>query len=241
MGQIVVTGGGTGIGKAIATAFVHAGNEVVLTGRRPEPLAAAAAELGSAARAVPLDASDPAQVERALDHLPARIDVLVNAAGGNTDLGALEPAGLAALAEAWRANLDSNLLSAVLLTSAVRPRLQPGGSVINFSSIGAHRGRAGSYAAAKAAIESWTCHTLAAELGTDGITANVIAPGLTEGTEFFRGTLTGQRRASLIAETMTGRAGTSDDIAAVAVFLASPGARHLTGQVLHVNGGALSR
>ena len=240
MRHIVVTGGGTGIGRAVAHAFAQAGN-VVITGRRPEPLAAAAAEIGHSVRAVRFDAADPAAVQAALAELPDSVDVLVNNAGGNTDRGAPEPETLADVAAAWQANLDANLLSAVLVTEALRGRLAPGGTVINFSSIGAHRGQAGSYAAAKAAIEAWTCHTLAAELGGRQVTANVIAPGFISDTEFFRGTLTDARREFLVSETVTRRAGEPADIAATVVFLASPGARHITGQVVHVNGGALSR
>jgi 3-oxoacyl-[acyl-carrier protein] reductase len=230
MRHVVVTGGGTGIGKAIATAFANDGNVVVITGRRPEPLATTAAELGPSVRAVCFDAADPAQVERAVSELPETVDVLVNNAGGNTDIGSPDPVTLAEVAASWRANLDSNLLSAVLVTTALRDRLAPGGAVINFSSIGAHRGRAGSYAAAKAGIEAWTCHTLAAELGAGQVTANVVVPGFIDSTEFFRGNLTDQRRATLIGE-----------IAGTVLFLASPAARYITGQTIHVNGGALSR
>lgn len=142
MRHVVITGGSTGIGKAKAAAFIKAGNEVVITGRRPQPLAAAVAELGTAARAVRFDAADPAEVEEALTELPATIDVLVNNAGGNTDLGQPDPDTLTDVARAWQANLDANLLSAVLVTTALRDRLAPGGAVINLSSIGAHRGRA---------------------------------------------------------------------------------------------------
>jgi 3-oxoacyl-[acyl-carrier protein] reductase len=71
------------------------------------------------------------------------------------------------------------------------------------------------------------------------VTANVIAPGSTRDTEFFRGGMTEQRRSALIAQTANGRAGTPADIAATVVFLASPGASHITAQTLHVNGGAL--
>ncbi|MBO0832618.1 MAG: SDR family NAD(P)-dependent oxidoreductase, partial [Actinobacteria bacterium] len=113
MRQVVVTGGGTGIGRAVAAAFAQEGNEVIITGRRPEPLAVAAAAIGGSARAVPFDAADPEQVQRALSQLPASVDVLVNAAGGNTDIGAPEPTTLAETAAAWRANLDSNVMSAV--------------------------------------------------------------------------------------------------------------------------------
>jgi 3-oxoacyl-[acyl-carrier protein] reductase len=238
--NVVVTGGGTGIGKAVATAFAQEGNAVVITGRRSDVLATAAAEIGANVTAVPFDAADPAQVERALSELPATVDVLVNSAGGNTDIGAPEPVTLAELAAAWRANLDSNVLSAILMTAALRPRLARGGAVISFSSIAAHRQGAGSYAAAKAAVEAWNL-TLAHDTGAHQITANVIAPGFIDDTEFFRGRMTDQRRQTLIAQTATGRGGTPADIAATVLFLASPGARHITGQVIHVNGGALSR
>jgi 3-oxoacyl-[acyl-carrier protein] reductase len=119
----------------------------------------------------------------------------------------------------------------------VRDRLAPGGAVINFSSIAAHRPGAGSYSAAKAAVEAWNL-TLAHDVGADRITANVIAPGFIDGTEFFRGRMTDERRAALAAQTATGRGGTVLDVAATAVFLASPGASHITGQTIHVNGGA---
>lgn len=221
MRNVVVTGGGTGIGKAIAAAFAQEGNAVVITGRRSDVLATAATEIGGNVIAVPFDAADPAQVERALPELPATVDVLVNTAGGNTDIGAAEPATLAELAAAWRANLDSNVLSAVLTTAALRPRLARGGAVISFSSIAAHRPGAESYAAAKAAIEAWN-QTLGHDAGADEITANVIAPGFIDGTEFVRGRMTDARRETLIAQTATGRGGTPPDIAATVLFLASP-------------------
>jgi 3-oxoacyl-[acyl-carrier protein] reductase len=186
MRQVIVTGGGTGIGKAIAASFAEAGDQVVITGRRPEPLAATAAELGANVRAMTFDASDPAQVEAALADLPEIVDVLVNNAGGNTSIGEPEPASLVEHASAWRANLDSNVLTAVLMTEAVRGRLAPGGAVVHLSSIAAHRSGAGSYAAAKAAIEAWNL-TLARDLGEVRVTANVVAPGFIEGTEFPRG------------------------------------------------------
>jgi 3-oxoacyl-[acyl-carrier protein] reductase len=239
MREVVVTGGGTGIGKAIAAAFVKCGDQVVITGRRAEPLAQTVQDLGGSVRAVRFDASDPRQVEHALGELPEVINVLVNTAGGNTDIGAPGPANLTELAAAWRANLESNLISAVLVTTAVRDRLVHGGTVISFSSIAAHRPGAGSYSAAKAAVEAWNM-TLAHDLGDDGITANVIAPGFIDDTEFFRGRMTDERRATLRAQTANRRAGAPADIAAAALFLASPGASHITAQTIHVNGGAWS-
>jgi 3-oxoacyl-[acyl-carrier protein] reductase len=239
MRQVVVTGGGTGIGKAIAAAFAQQGDQVVITGRRPEPLKLTAEELGANVRGVRFDASDPDEVAQAMTELPDIVNVLVNSAGGNTDIGAPNPASLGDLAAAWRANLDSNLISAVLVTTALRDRLAHGGAIINFSSIAAHRPGAGSYSAAKAAVEAWNL-TLAYDVGADRITANVISPGFIDGTEFFRGRMTDERRATLIAQTANGRSGTAGDIAATAVFLASPAASHITAQTINVNGGAAS-
>jgi 3-oxoacyl-[acyl-carrier protein] reductase len=238
MRQIVVTGGGTGIGFATAGEFARAGDQVTITGRREHVLKDAVANLSSLAGYVCFDAADPAAVSAALDQLPVRVDVLVNNAGGNTDFDRepVRDGDLAGLAAAWRANLDANLLSAVLVTAALTPRLTRDARIISFSSIAARRG-AGSYGAAKAAVEAWNAD-LASELGPRGIAANVISPGLTLGSEFFRNRLTDARRQRLVAETRTGRAGTTADIAATVMFLASPAAGHLTGQVIHVNGGA---
>jgi 3-oxoacyl-[acyl-carrier protein] reductase len=238
MRQVVVTGGGTGIGRAVAAAFANDGEAVVITGRRAEVLEKTAADLGERVTPVAFDAADPDRVTAALDRLPAQVDVLVHCAGGNTDIGAPDPTTLAEVAAAWEKNFHANVLSAVLVTTALRPRLNRGGAVINISSIAAHRPGAGSYAAAKAAVEAWNL-SLAAELGRDGITANVIAPGYIEDTEFFRDRMTPERRERLIGQTLNGRAGTPADVAATAVFLASPAASHITGQTVHVNGGAL--
>ena len=242
MRNVVVTGGGTGIGYAIARAFVASGDRVWITGRRSEVLAEAVRRLGGAGRAVDFDAADPVAVTRAAGDLPDPVHVLVNNAGGNTDFAG-PPAGqaetaadLATVAARWRANLDANLLSAVLVTTALMPRLPDGGRVVTVGSIAARKG-AGSYGAAKAAVEAWTAD-LSASLGRRGITANVVAPGLTLDTEFFRGRLTDRRTRTLVDATHTGRAGTPDDVAAVVVFLASPQARHVTGQLIHANGGA---
>ncbi|QUH02878.1 SDR family oxidoreductase [Saccharopolyspora erythraea] len=234
MRQIVVTGAGTGIGYAIAEHFAASGDAVTITGRRAEVLHRAADTLG--ARAVPFDATDPDAVEAALDSLPDHVDVVVNNAGANTDFERPEPDGLRALARQWEANLASNVLSAVLVTAALTPRLTDGARVVTIGSIAARQG-AGSYGAAKAAVEAWTAD-LAGQLGPRGITANVVAPGLTEHTGFFQNGLPEQRRDELVAATRNQRAGTPADIAALTGFLASPQAGHITGQVLHVNGGA---
>jgi 3-oxoacyl-[acyl-carrier protein] reductase len=235
---VLVTGGSSGIGRAVAARFAADGAEVVITGRRADVLATTAKEIG--ARPVAFDAADPHAVESAAAELPDRLDVLVNNAGGNTDLGRPDPDSLAQLAADWQANLAANLLSAVLVTTAVSDRLADGGSVVLIGSIAAARGSGGgSYGPAKAALAAWNLD-LSAELGRRGITANVIAPGFIADTEFFRGRMTDERRATLRAQTRNDRTGVPADIAETAFFLASPGARHITGQVVHVNGGAVT-
>jgi len=233
---VLVTGGGSGLGKAVAARFSAGGDTVIITGRNESRLVSTASEIG--ALPITCDATDPGQVSRMAGEAGPDLDVLVNMAGGNTDF--VRPRGqdgdLADIAAAWRANLDANLLSAVLTTTAVLGSLRAGGSIINIGSIGAEYAST-SYGAAKAALAAWTAG-LSAEVGPKGLTANVISPGYTAGTGFFQNRLTEQRLAALIGATHDGRAGQPADIAETAWFLASAGARHITGQNLHVNGGA---
>ncbi|MFI8997628.1 SDR family NAD(P)-dependent oxidoreductase [Streptomyces sp. NPDC053542] len=234
--NILVTGGGTGIGRAIAQHFAEQGENVVVTGRRTGPLKEAADAIG--ARAVVCDHTDPEALTRLLAELPDSIDVLVNNAGGNTDFDTEASSDLASYARDFRANLDANLVSAALTTKALEGRLAEGGSVVHIGSIAAARG-GGSYGAAKAGLSTWNID-LAGALGARGITANVVAPGYIADTEFFRDRLTDERRTELMTETAVGRAGSPADVAGAVAFLASPAARHITGQVLHVNGGAFA-
>ncbi|GGX03926.1 SDR family NAD(P)-dependent oxidoreductase [Streptomyces noursei] len=232
---ILITGGGTGIGRALAEHFAAHGDRVVITGRRPGPLKDAADALTGVTAEV-CDHTDPAALHRLAAELPERLDVLVNNAGGQTDFDADGATDLASYARDFRANLDANLLSAALTTRAVDDRLAAGGAVIHIGSIAADQG-SGSYGAAKAGLASWNVD-LARTLGPRGITANVVSPGYIAGTEFFRDQLADARRERLIAATATGRPGALDDITGAVAFLASPAARHITGQVLNVNGGA---
>ena len=233
---IVVTGGGTGIGRAVALRFAEAGDSVVVTGRRPAPLKETVAAGGDRIRAVECDGADPDQLRRLLAKLPERVDALVNNAGGNTDFDLAEPDSLESLSQQWQANFTANVLTTVLTTQALADRLADHGSVISIGSIAAEFG-AGAYGAAKAALATWNI-SAATELGARGITANVVAPGYIADTEFFRDQLTPERRAHLIGSTKNNRVGQPSDVAETVFFLASAGARHITGQILHLNGGS---
>lgn len=116
--NVVVTGGGTGIGRAVAARFAADGDRVLITGRRPEPLRVAADELGNTVRFAVCDGADPVAVDALRNDLPETVDALVNNAGGNTDFDRAEADDLKSLAANWRANLDANLISAVLMTHA---------------------------------------------------------------------------------------------------------------------------
>ncbi|MEV6816359.1 SDR family oxidoreductase [Micromonospora sp. NPDC051296] len=239
----VVSGGGTGIGAAVARALVADGCSVLVIGRRADVLAAAAERIGAecgrpeAVRAVTADLTDPDQVGRVVEAVGGRpVDVLVNNAGGY--LGGKTDT-LAGTAAHWRANLDANVLTAVLLTEALRPALRrPGGRVILVSSIAAQRGGAGAYSAAKAALHGWA-YDLAAQLGPEQITVNVVSPGYVTETEFFGDRMTPEGHARRVAATLVGRPGTPDDIAESVRYLVSPAAGYVTGQVLGVNGGSV--
>lgn len=245
---VVVSGGGTGIGRSIAERFAQAGDQPVLVGRRADVLDRAADEIEASTKGVrpftvAADLSEPDQADSACGEILARhkdVHVLVNAAGGNVEIGAPaeSTAGLAGAAWRWSGNFRTNVLAAVLPTEALKDALADDGRVLFLSSIAAFRGSGtGSYAAAKAALHPYA-FDLAAQLGPRGITVNVIAPGYIENTEFFRSRMSEQRRQTLIGQTSTHRPGTPADVAETAHWLASPEAGHVTAQIVQVNGGA---
>lgn len=236
--SIVVTGGGTGIGRAISTRFAEDGHHVTIVGRRREVLHATAEELrrdhGLDVTPVACDLADPDDVEAALRHLPEQIDVLVNNAGSR-ELAV--GAGAHGLLARWRGDFERNVLTAVLLTESLRDRFTDSGRVVTVTSVAALRG-GGSYGASKAALHAWN-HSLAAQLGPQGVTCNIVAPGTVAGTEFFGSRLNDAELTRRAGRTLVGRVGHPADVAAAVLFLASPEAGFITGEILQCNGGEL--
>jgi NAD(P)-dependent dehydrogenase (short-subunit alcohol dehydrogenase family) len=234
----VVTGGGTGIGRAIARRLAADGFRVVVVGRRKEVLDAVAEEIGG--HAVTADLSDPADVERAAAEVVGLLDtvdaLVLNAGGANrgpTDT-------LEELAAHWVGSLRQNLLSAVLLERALRPALRrPGGRIVAISSTSSYgTGGEVAYASVKAALNRWL-PTVATRLGPEGITANVLAPGFVPDTELYGPGLPPEQLARYASGIAVGRPGTPEDIAQGVAWLVSPGAEWVTGTELVIHGGKL--
>ncbi|MGY3555447.1 SDR family NAD(P)-dependent oxidoreductase [Williamsia sp. R60] len=234
---VVVSGGGTGIGRAIADIFAASGATVVIVGRRTAVLEAA---VDGRENVIPMaaDVTDPAQLRELAARLEERfgaIDVVVaNAGSSNHDAHET----LEDIAAHWHNTVNANILSAVLLERALRHLLRRGGGrFIAISSATAHRnGGEVAYAACKAAINRWIVQ-VASDLGHLGITANCVSPGFVPGTEFFDAAFDESAYKRIARDIAAQRVGTPQDIAGAVQFLASDRAGFITGSVLDVDGG----
>jgi len=235
----VVTGAGRGIGRAIALKFAAEGADVVCVSRTVENSEKVANEvraLGRKAWAVAVDVSDGNAVAAAAKQIltdAGRVDILVNNAGVTRD------GLLMRMSDAdWDTVLDTNLKGAFLFTKAFTRAFvkQSSGRIINVASVIGLIGNAGqaNYAASKAGLIGFT-QSVARELASRGVTCNALAPGFIE--TDMTSELNAEVRAELLKKIPLGSFGQTEDIAGAALYLASPGARYVTGQVLTVDGG----
>lgn len=241
MRRAVVTGGGTGIGRAVAKRLAAGGIRVVIVGRRTEVLAEAAADINKAhhdelVEYTAADLTDPAQVEAAAARITAEgaVDILVNNAGGNFAGGG---PSLADIAAGFTADFNGNLLTTVLMTEALLPAMTRPGRIAMISSVAGLRG-SGSYGVAKAAVHGYVWD-LASKLAAQQITVNAIAPGYVPDTEFWDGQRDEDTVRSRLARIPMGRAGTPSEVAEAVAYLCSGESGWTTGQILQVNGGTL--
>jgi 3-oxoacyl-[acyl-carrier protein] reductase len=229
--RALVTGGSRGIGRAIVAELVGAGAEVVFGYRSGEDESAELAK-ETGARAVRADVSSPEDAARLVEEA-GDLDILVNNAGLTRD-------GLLARMsdEDWRAVIDTNL-SAIFYTcrAVTRPMMKKrAGSIVNISSIVGVHGNWGqtNYAASKAGIIGFT-KSLARELGSRGVRANVVAPGYVKSR--LTDVLPEEATQAMLANTPLGRLGEPEDVARAVRFLCSDEASYITGEVLLVDGG----
>jgi NAD(P)-dependent dehydrogenase (short-subunit alcohol dehydrogenase family) len=246
MPSILVTGGGRGIGRAIALAFAEPGSTVAIAGRTAPQLERTAAEIRDrGADAVPLsmDVTSAASVDAAFAELRGRqIDVLVNNAGvgGGQPVEGSEEA-------AWRRIIDTNVVGTYLVSRAALPSIPEGGRVINLSSVLGRFGVPGytAYCASKHAVIGFT-RALALEVAARGITVNAICPGWVDTDMAVEGMTLGAAALGTTYEEFRRRALNAvpikriiqpDEVAGLVRFLASPAAAAITGQTYNLCGG----
>jgi NAD(P)-dependent dehydrogenase (short-subunit alcohol dehydrogenase family) len=250
MGQLegktaIITGGGTGIGKAIAARFHAEGAAVAICGRRAAVLAQAAADIapdGTRIMHQVLDVGRPADIAAFMNAVAerfSRVDILVNNAG-IMRFGSLAES----TEELWSTIMDINLLGPWRMMNAAVPymRRQGGGSIVNISSIAGHKAFAGTgvYCTSKAALVMMS-QVAALELAADRIRVNLIAPGLVEDTELAN-PIVGVDGLPAFYERLRslhplGRCGKPQDAADAALFLASDQSSWISGVLLPLDGG----
>ncbi|GFG95988.1 SDR family oxidoreductase [Mycobacterium timonense] len=220
--EVLVTGGDTELGRAVAEGFRDDGHKVTLVGARKSDLEIAAKELE--VEAIVCDTTDPASLEDARPLFPHHLDTIVNVPAPTWAAGDPRTYSIADTANAWRKALDATVLSAVLTLQTVGDHLRSGGSIISVVPENPPAGSAD--AAIKATLTNWTAGQ-AAVFGTRGITVNAVASGR-------------NAQASYDGLTRT-PAPVAAEVARLALFLTTSAARHITGQTLHVSHGALAQ
>lgn len=232
----LVTGASGGIGGAVATALHAAGATVGLSGTRTGPLEELAATLGARAHVLPCNLSDGA----AVDALPKQaaeamgsVDILINNAGITRDNVFMRMSD-----DDWQMVLDVNLTASMRLMRGVMRGMMKArwGRLVSVTSVVGVTGNGGqaNYAASKAGMIGMT-KSIAQEVASRGVTANCVAPGFIA--TAMTDKLNEKQRDGILSAIPAGRMGTSDEISAAVLFLASQEASYITGQTLHVNGG----
>ncbi|TVP47871.1 MAG: SDR family oxidoreductase [Gemmatimonadales bacterium] len=241
--RALVTGGSRGVGRATALLLARAGVRVAFTWRTGEEAAnrtlAELASMDATGLAIQADLTDEERVGEVFDEVVGAfggLDLVV----GNHGIWHPEGVPLSEMSTAqWRRTLAVNLESLFFVTREAARRISDDGRIVLVSSTAAQRGEAfhGDYAASKGALVSLV-KGLAVELAPRGITVNAVAPGWVE-TDMVATALRGEAREAAVAGIPLGRIASPDDVAGPIVFLCSPLARHVTAEVMNVNGGAV--
>lgn len=219
--EVLVTGGDTELGRTIAEGFRDEGHRVVISGARRDELEVAAKELDI--DAIVCDHSDPVSLAETRTAFPQHLDSIIHVPAPRWQDGDPRTYSLTQQSAAWHNALDTTVLSAALTLQTIGDHLRAGGSVVSVVPESPRDGSA--QAAVKAALSAWTADQ-ATVYGTRGITINVVAAGL--------GSQPGYDGLSTTAPS------TAAEITRLALFLTTPGARHVTGQTLHVSAGQLA-
>jgi 3-oxoacyl-[acyl-carrier protein] reductase len=236
----LVTGGGTGIGRAIALILARSGADVAVVNRSNIAAATAVAveieQMGRRSMALQADVSTAADAENIVSQVLTsfgRLDILVNNAGTTRDTLLLRMTE-----EDWDTVMDTNLKGVFLVTkAALKPMVkQRQGKIINISSVMGLIGSAGqtNYCASKAGVIGFT-RSLAKEVGARNIQVNAVAPGFID--TAMTHSLKEDYRDQILKKIPAGRLGDVEDVAETVLFLASPSSNYITGQTITVDGG----